>query len=152
MTCRKSFATSSTYTKRLYSPPRHSSHPFPFIHFIQLRTCRYACRGITSGLRFDRAKASAASWEIVSVRIMLPMDIKNPKVAPEPIIYCPSVRPTPFGPAPYLMMLTEPNIKPIMTPTVLPIIAPIFHLSKADGPPMLAPTGTGILTGVRLLE
>ena len=58
---------------------------------------------------------------------------------------------------------------------LLPIIAPIFpiclhqlmlspdfcypidtkinsHLSKADGPPILAPTGTGIVTGVRLLK
>ncbi len=57
-----------------------------------------------------------------------------PKVAPEPIIYCPSVLITPFGPAPYRMILTEPsklsthvsqlsndcsipNIKPMMTPT-----------------------------------
>jgi len=31
-----------------------------------------------------------------------------PKVAPDPSIYCPSVLITPFGPAPNLMMLTEP--------------------------------------------
>jgi hypothetical protein len=31
-----------------------------------------------------------------------------PKVAPEPSMYCPSVLITPFGPAPYLIMLTEP--------------------------------------------
>jgi hypothetical protein len=32
----------------------------------------------------------------------------HPKVAPDPSIYCPSVLITPFGPAPYLMMLTDP--------------------------------------------
>ncbi len=31
-----------------------------------------------------------------------------PKVAPDPSIYCPSVLITPLGPAPNLMMLTEP--------------------------------------------
>jgi len=56
-----------------------------------------------------------------------------PNVAPEPSIYWPRVLMTPFGPAPYLMMLTDPvvllvgrdigarvvvpKIKPIMTPT-----------------------------------
>jgi len=80
----------------------------------------------------DRAKASAACCETVSVLIMLPMDMKNlertkvsafccqppifpqkhayPNVAPDPTMYCPNVRITPFGPAPYLMMLTEPSV------------------------------------------
>lgn len=56
--------------------------------------------------------------------MVLPMDMKNlrmllpepgisvlhtyPNVAPDPSMYCPSVLMTPFGPAPYLMMLTEP--------------------------------------------
>lgn len=31
-----------------------------------------------------------------------------PNVAPEPSMYCPSVRMMPFGPAPYLKMLTVP--------------------------------------------
>lgn len=31
-----------------------------------------------------------------------------PNVAPDPSMYCPSVRITPLGPAPYRMMLTEP--------------------------------------------
>lgn len=34
----------------------------------------------------------------------------HPKVAPDPSIYCPNVLITPFGPAPYLMILTEPCI------------------------------------------
>jgi hypothetical protein len=38
-------------------------------------------------------------------------DLTYPKVAPDPSIYCPSVLITPFGPAPYLMMLTEPGGK-----------------------------------------
>lgn len=59
-----------------------------------------------------------------------------PKVAPDPTIYCPRVLITPFGPAPYLMMFTEPitvkrmvltslidahspKINPIMTPTAV---------------------------------
>lgn len=33
-----------------------------------------------------------------------------PKVAPDPAIYCPKDRITPFGPAPYRIMLTEPKI------------------------------------------
>ena len=33
----------------------------------------------------------------------------DPKVAPDPSMYCPSVLITPFGPAPYLMILTEPS-------------------------------------------
>ena len=124
--CRNYFATPNIYTNATISFPSFSVMPsHSYTLFIQSRTCRYACRGMTSGLRFDRAKASAASWEMVSVRIMLPMDIKNllvsadvqklaekqhyPKVAPDPIIYCPSVRPIPFGPAPYLIMLTEPS-------------------------------------------
>ncbi len=62
-----------------------------------------------------------------------------PKVAPEPIMYWPSVRITPFGPAPNLMILVVPlivnlkslpwtvghggipNMKPIITPTAVNI-------------------------------
>ena len=70
-----------------------------------------------------------ACCEVVSVRMVLPMDMKNlmqwsaqvpledrqpvhsyPKVAPDPSIYCPSVLITPFGPAPYLIMLTDPTM------------------------------------------
>lgn len=39
---------------------------------------------------------------------------------------CPSVLMIPFGPAPYRKMLTVPKIKPMMTPTLPPIIAPIL--------------------------
>lgn len=63
--------------KRHYAHSRPSIIPFTFIHCIYSRVGRYCCRGMMSGLRFDRAKASAASWDIVSVRIMLPMDMKN---------------------------------------------------------------------------
>lgn len=98
------------------------------------------------GLRRDRAKSSAACCETVSDRIILPIDMKKPKVAPEPAMYCPNVLITPFGPAPYRMMLTEPNMKPMMTPTVPPIMAPILNLSKAEGPAIPPPTGTGILS------
>jgi hypothetical protein len=86
---------------------------------------------ITGRLR-DRAKASTACWETVSVRIALPIDMKklgggnvradsgggkrqrevtaHPKVAPDPSINCPRVLITPFGPAPYLIMFTDPVI------------------------------------------
>jgi hypothetical protein len=35
------------------------------------------CRGMIIGRRRDRAKASAACWEIGSERIMLPIDMKK---------------------------------------------------------------------------
>ena len=44
-----------------------------------LGTGLYCCRGITIGRRRDRAKASAASRDIVSVRIALPIDMKHLK-------------------------------------------------------------------------
>jgi len=110
---------------------------------------RSACRAMIRGRRRERAKASAAIREVESCRIVLPIDMKNPKVAPDPSIYCPRVLITPFGPAPNLMMLTEPKINPIITPTVLPIIKPILNLSNVDGPPRLLPTGTGILSRTR---
>lgn len=40
-----------------------------------------------------------------------------PNVAPDPSMYCPRERITPFGPAPYLMILTDPKMKPMMAPT-----------------------------------
>lgn len=109
-----------------------------------------------------------------------------PKVAPDPSMYCPRERITPFGPAPYLMMLTDPKMKPMMAPTAalyisissVDLIVRLLNkgkgvhtathhsthlhynsvslrpfgtlgagnsrLSKVDGPPMFAPTGTGI--------
>lgn len=33
----------------------------------------------------------------------------HPNVAPDPSMYCPRVRITPLGPAPYLMMFTLPG-------------------------------------------
>jgi hypothetical protein len=62
-------------------------------------------------------------------------DLTYPKVAPDPSIYCPSVLITPFGPAPYLMMLTEPGRKleglsivqerhPCAIPNINPMITP----------------------------
>ena len=44
-----------------------------------------------------------------SVRIMLPIDMKKPKVAPDPTMYVPSIRNGPCVPAPYLMMLKPPG-------------------------------------------
>ena len=97
--------------------------------FYSLLVGRYAVRGMITGRRLDRAKASAACCETESVLIMLPIDMKKlegrgtsarvyggvrlgkgqyPNVAPDPTIYCPKLLITPFGPAPYLMMLTEP--------------------------------------------
>jgi len=101
---------------------------------------------------FLRAKASTASCDVVSVRIVLPIDMKNPNVAPEPNMYCPNVLITPFGPAPYLIMLTEPKMNPMITPTVLPIIAPILNLSVIDGPAKFAPAGTGMLNRLRFVR
>ena len=40
----------------------------------------------------------------------------NPNVAPDPAIYCPSVRMTPFCPAPYLIMFTVPDRRLAGTP------------------------------------
>lgn len=37
-------------------------------------------------------------------------DQPYPNVAPEPSMYCPSVLMMPFGPAPYLKMLTVPKL------------------------------------------
>ena len=68
------------------------------------------------GRRWALAKASAAMGD-ESVRMALPIDMKKPKVAPDPAIYCPRVLMMPFVPAPYLKMFTVPNIKPIITPT-----------------------------------
>lgn len=84
------------------------------------------------GCRLARAKASAVMGEEPSVRMTLPIDMKNlipdlasirsflngdpfalfvayPKVAPEPSMYCPKVLIAPFGPPPYLMTLTPPS-------------------------------------------
>lgn len=71
------------------------------------------------------------------------MDIKRPNVAPEPAIYLPSVRITPFG-APTWKMVTVPMMKPMIAPTVPPMRAPIFIFSKVEGPAG-GPATTGIL-------
>ena len=42
-----------------------------------------------------------------------------PNVAPEPSMYCPSVRIGPCAPAPNLMMFVAPNMKPMMRPTAV---------------------------------
>lgn len=78
-----------------------------------------------------------------SVLMTLPIDMKNlvpdlpsvrsyfvadlfalsmayPKVAPEPSMYCPKVLIAPFGPAPYLMILSPP----------LQSISAPFHLQQ----------------------
>ena len=52
-----------------------------FVHLIySFLDDLYACRGIIIGRRRDRAKASAACCETVSVLIMLPIDMKNLEV------------------------------------------------------------------------
>jgi hypothetical protein len=43
--------------------------------------------------------------------VCLGEDQTYPKVAPEPSMYCPSVLMMPFGPAPYLKMLTVPALR-----------------------------------------
>jgi hypothetical protein len=54
---------------------------FFFVHLIySFLDDLYACRGIIIGRRRDRAKASAACCETVSVLIMLPIDMKNLEV------------------------------------------------------------------------
>jgi hypothetical protein len=70
-------------------------------------------------------KASVAMGEL-SVRIVVPIAIKKlvaavsaccdtipsgayPKVAAEPIMYCPNVRSIPFGPGPKRTMLVNPE-------------------------------------------
>ena len=42
---------------------------------------RYCWRGITIGLLRERAKASTACWDVESVRMVLPMDMKNLETA-----------------------------------------------------------------------
>lgn len=69
----------------------------------------------------------------LSVRIIEPIDMKKlavsgtlhdaccgftyPNVAAEPPMYVPSVRRSPLGPGPYLMMVVAPNMKPMIRPT-----------------------------------
>lgn len=111
----------------------------------------YAERGpcMMKARLWARRYASSTMGE-ESDRMTLPMDMKNlyhvsarpcgggidtdPKVAPEPAMYCPSVLMMPLGPAPYRKMLTVPKTKPMMAPTVPPMIAPILSLSKFEGP------------------
>lgn len=76
----------------------------------------------------------------------------HPKVADDPSMYCPSVLIMPFGPGPYLIMFVAPKMNPMISPTagycqyaveidmesgkdsLPPIMAPIFALSKVEGP------------------
>ncbi|EAT92346.2 hypothetical protein SNOG_00851 [Parastagonospora nodorum SN15] len=99
------------------------------------------------GVRLILLKASVAMGEL-SVRIVVPMAMKKPKVAADPIMYCPNVRSIPFGPGPKRTILVKPNMKPMMRPTDPPIMPPIFSLSSVDGPRApcgMDETGTGIL-------
>jgi len=78
--------------------------------------------------------------------------MKKPKVAADPAMYCPKVRIIPLGPGPNLMILVAPNIKPMINPTEVPIMAPIFNLSNvvrvgAPGGPW--PTGMGGMINFR---
>lgn len=84
----------------------------------------------------------------VSFRITEPMERKNPNVAALLSMYCESVGNAPLGPAPPRMMVHEPNMKPIVRPTPVPIMAPIFIFCHVDGswpPTGVCCTGTGIL-------
>ena len=74
-----------------------------------------------------------------------------PKVAPDPSMYCPKLRMTPFGPAPYLMILTDPKIKPIIAPTARKCKLPFYLPARCEGcseengdilPPIIAPIFT----------
>jgi len=49
-----------------------------------------------------------------------------PKVAAEPTMYCPKLRITPLGPGPCFTIEYPPKMKPMQSPTVPPISAPIF--------------------------
>jgi len=68
-----------------------------------------------------------------------------PNVAPEPSMYCPSVRIGPCAPAPNLMMFVAPKMKPMMRPTAarnheqVPRLTS-FHLTIL--PPMRPPIFT----------
>jgi len=55
----------------------HSLLHSPSLRLYAFRADRYDCRGIIIGRLRERAKASAACWEIVSVRIALPIDMKK---------------------------------------------------------------------------
>jgi len=63
-----------------------------------------------------------------------PMEKKNPKNAAWLSMYLERVASAPFGPGPYRMMVHEPKRKPIASPAVPPIIAPILSLSVVEGP------------------
>jgi hypothetical protein len=60
------------------------------------------------GRRWARIYMSC-SLGSASDRMTLPMDMKKPKVAPEPAMYWPRVLMMPLGPAPYRKMLTVPE-------------------------------------------
>lgn len=71
---------------RKFASRAHSAFPTEvFAHlFDRLSTCivlqsalDFGARGMTMGLLLDRANASTACCETVSVRIMLPIDMKN---------------------------------------------------------------------------
>lgn len=114
------------------------------------RVDRGNCRCRAIGRLLILLKASVMMGEL-SVRIVVPMAMKKPKVAADPIIYCPSVRSIPLGPGPKRTMLVKPKMKPMIKPTAPPIMPPIFNLSRVEGPRPCAPcgidpTGTGMAT------
>jgi hypothetical protein len=99
------------------------------------------------GRRLALLKACVAMGEL-SVLMVVPMAMKKPKVAADPIMYWPSVRSIPLGPGPKRTMLVNPKMKPMINPTDPPIMPPIFSLSSVEGPCApwgIEPTGTGIV-------
>lgn len=112
----------------IYSPP-----PFSCITIYYVQLFPQSLFTTFNVVLCDCNMALWYAWNPVSERITDPIDINRPNVPTEPIIYCPSVLMTPFGPAPFCKMENPPNKTPTQTPTVDPISAPILNLSKLEG-------------------
>lgn len=58
-------------------------------------------------------------------------------------MYCPRLRITPLGPGPCFIIVYPPKMKPMHSPTVPPIMAPIFTVRVSGGAPLSGVVGRG---------
>jgi hypothetical protein len=66
--------------------------------------------GSINGLLEPTARYSSHIFPLASVRMVAPIAMKKPKVAPDVAIYCDNVLIIPFGPGPNRIILVAPGM------------------------------------------
>jgi hypothetical protein len=106
----------------------------------RLYALAYASAAIgDASVRMTEPVAISICYECDQIFVDLPIDMKNPNVAPEPSMYCPNVLKGPCGPAPNLMILVAPKMKPMIKPTARGTLVQRIRADKLHSLPPISP-------------